>query len=172
MSRNQVEPVVVAQAFNPSTWEAEAGGFLSSRPARATQRNPVSKKQKKKRNQVESGDLTHPLREGGTVSEVCMLRKTRVYIRGNGSEYPLALEASWMGLGLCLLEAVAGQSKKRSQLSLGWGYLFGEVRSSKVFLVRGDQTWYSCSRKLCRRVEIWPTLTPSLLVTPRGRFSC
>jgi hypothetical protein len=24
---------VVAHAFNPSTWEAEAGGFLSSRPA-------------------------------------------------------------------------------------------------------------------------------------------
>jgi hypothetical protein len=24
---------VVAQAFNPSTWEAEAGRFLSSRPA-------------------------------------------------------------------------------------------------------------------------------------------
>jgi hypothetical protein len=45
---------VVAHAFNPSTWEAEAGGFLSyeaslvyrvsSRTARATQRNPVSKK--------------------------------------------------------------------------------------------------------------------------------
>jgi hypothetical protein len=43
-------------SFNPSTWEAEAGGFLSSRPAwsrvssrtaRATQRNPVSKKKKK-----------------------------------------------------------------------------------------------------------------------------
>jgi hypothetical protein len=27
---------VVAHAFNPSTWEAEAGGFLSSRPAWAT----------------------------------------------------------------------------------------------------------------------------------------
>jgi hypothetical protein len=26
-------PGVVAHAFNPSTWEAEAGGFLSSRPA-------------------------------------------------------------------------------------------------------------------------------------------
>jgi hypothetical protein len=25
--------VVVAHAFNPSTWEAEAGGFLSLRPA-------------------------------------------------------------------------------------------------------------------------------------------
>jgi major histocompatibility complex class I len=27
---------VVAHAFNPSTWKAEAGGFLSSRPAWAT----------------------------------------------------------------------------------------------------------------------------------------
>jgi hypothetical protein len=34
---------VVAHAFNPSTSEAEAGGFLSWRTARATQRNPVSK---------------------------------------------------------------------------------------------------------------------------------
>jgi hypothetical protein len=48
----------VVEAFNPSTREAEAGGFLSSRPpwstykassrtARAIQRNPVSKKQTK-----------------------------------------------------------------------------------------------------------------------------
>jgi hypothetical protein len=35
-------PGVVAHAFNPSTGEADAGGFLSSRTARATQRNPVS----------------------------------------------------------------------------------------------------------------------------------
>jgi hypothetical protein len=40
---------VVTHAFNPSTWEAEAGGFLSLRPARATQRNPVLKKQKTKK---------------------------------------------------------------------------------------------------------------------------
>jgi hypothetical protein len=49
---------VVAHAFNPSTWEAEAGGFLSSRPAwdyrvssrtaRTAQRNPVSNKQTNK----------------------------------------------------------------------------------------------------------------------------
>jgi hypothetical protein len=47
---------MVANAFNPSTREAEAGVFLqaeaglvykvSSRTARATQRNPVSKKKK------------------------------------------------------------------------------------------------------------------------------
>ena len=46
-------------AFNPSTWEAEAGGFsefeaslvykVSSRTARVIQRNPVSKKTKKKK---------------------------------------------------------------------------------------------------------------------------
>jgi hypothetical protein len=29
--------IVVAHAFNPSTWEAEAGGFLSSRPAWSTE---------------------------------------------------------------------------------------------------------------------------------------
>jgi major histocompatibility complex class I len=29
--------VVVAKAFNPSTWEAEAGRFLSSRPAWSTE---------------------------------------------------------------------------------------------------------------------------------------
>jgi hypothetical protein len=28
--------VVVAHTFDPSTWEAEAGGFLSSRPAWST----------------------------------------------------------------------------------------------------------------------------------------
>jgi hypothetical protein len=52
------KPGVVEYAFNPSTWEAEAGRFLSSRPAwstkssttaRAIQRNPVSKDQKKKK---------------------------------------------------------------------------------------------------------------------------
>jgi hypothetical protein len=30
------EPGVVAHTFNPSTWEAEAGGFLSSRLAWST----------------------------------------------------------------------------------------------------------------------------------------
>jgi hypothetical protein len=46
-------------AFNPSTWEAEAGGFLSSRPAWSTEwvprqpglyRETLSKKKKKKEN--------------------------------------------------------------------------------------------------------------------------
>jgi hypothetical protein len=33
-----LEVVAVAQTLNPSTWEAEAGGFLSSRPAWSTER--------------------------------------------------------------------------------------------------------------------------------------
>ena len=40
---------MVAHVFNPSTWEADADGFLSSRPAWAIQRDPVSKKKKKKK---------------------------------------------------------------------------------------------------------------------------
>jgi hypothetical protein len=53
---------VVAHAFNSSTWEAEAGGFLrfkaslvyrvSSRTTRATQRNPVSRKTKNQNKQT------------------------------------------------------------------------------------------------------------------------
>jgi hypothetical protein len=50
--------VVVAHAFNPSTWEAEAGGFLSSKPAWSTEgvpgqpglhRETLSQKKKKKK---------------------------------------------------------------------------------------------------------------------------
>ena len=41
--------VVVAHSFNPSTQETEAGRSLSSRPAKAAQRNRVSKNQKKKK---------------------------------------------------------------------------------------------------------------------------
>jgi hypothetical protein len=44
---------VVVHAFSPSTWEAEAGGFLSSRTARATQRNPVLKKIEKTKRKKE-----------------------------------------------------------------------------------------------------------------------
>jgi hypothetical protein len=37
VSKNkQMGWVVVAHAFNPNTWEAEADGFLSSRPAWST----------------------------------------------------------------------------------------------------------------------------------------
>jgi hypothetical protein len=34
--RIYIRPGVVVHAFNPSTWEAEAGGFLSTRPAWST----------------------------------------------------------------------------------------------------------------------------------------
>jgi hypothetical protein len=37
---SDLEPGVVAHAFNPSTPEAEAGGFLSSRPTWSTKRVP------------------------------------------------------------------------------------------------------------------------------------
>jgi hypothetical protein len=38
----------VAHAFNPSTWEAEVGGFVSSRTARTIQKKKPKKKKKVK----------------------------------------------------------------------------------------------------------------------------
>jgi hypothetical protein len=49
--QDSLEPGMVVHAFNPSTWEAEADASLlykvSSRTAKDTQRNPVSKNQSK-----------------------------------------------------------------------------------------------------------------------------
>jgi hypothetical protein len=45
-----ISQVVVAHAFNPSTRKAEAGGSLSSRPARTIQRNLVLKNKNKQTN--------------------------------------------------------------------------------------------------------------------------
>jgi hypothetical protein len=41
---------VVVHTFNPSTWEAEADGFLSSRTARTVQSNLVLKNKNKTKN--------------------------------------------------------------------------------------------------------------------------
>jgi hypothetical protein len=58
LHNKSTEPGVVAPTFNPSTWEAEAGGFLSSRPAWSTKwvpgqprlhREILSRGKKKKR---------------------------------------------------------------------------------------------------------------------------
>jgi hypothetical protein len=56
---------VIAHTFNPSTWEAEAGGFLSSRPAWSTKcvpghsqgytEKPCLEKPKKKKKKKKTG---------------------------------------------------------------------------------------------------------------------
>jgi hypothetical protein len=58
----------VAEPVVPGTVEAEAGGSLehwSSRPAWATQQNPISKKRKKKKK--EEGDRRTRVRERGVM---------------------------------------------------------------------------------------------------------
>ena len=61
---------MVAHTFNPSTWEAEAGEFLSLRPAwsrvssrtaRATQRNLVSENQKPKQKKPTQTNTNGPV---------------------------------------------------------------------------------------------------------------
>jgi hypothetical protein len=54
LSKEWACQAVVAHTFNPSTWEAEAGGSLSSRTAGATQKPCLEKqtnKQKKSENE-------------------------------------------------------------------------------------------------------------------------
>jgi hypothetical protein len=71
---------VVAHAFNPSIWEAEAGGFLSSRPAwsrtvRATQRNPVlenttkQQQQQKKQNKKRERERERKHKRAGVMAQ-------------------------------------------------------------------------------------------------------
>ena len=62
-----MKPGVVVHAFNPSTQEAEAGGFLSSRPAWSTKfvpgqpelyRETMSQRKKKERKRKKENDDT------------------------------------------------------------------------------------------------------------------
>jgi hypothetical protein len=74
-------PGMMVYAFNPSTWEAEAGLVhrVSSRTARATQRNPVSKnKQTKKQKGSSSLQQWRPLPSGTGVT--CVTCVVDVYV--------------------------------------------------------------------------------------------
>ena len=53
--------VIVAHAFNPNTWEAEAGGFLSSRTAWAiyTEKPCLEKTKKKKKKKKKDTSRKH-----------------------------------------------------------------------------------------------------------------
>jgi hypothetical protein len=78
--KNKSKPGVVAPAFNPSTREAETGGFLSSRTARAIQRNPVSKKQKQTKKQNKNKSKKN--HTSFTMPSIFMLnRKVKTHIR-------------------------------------------------------------------------------------------
>ena len=57
-----ISRAVVVHAFNPSTWETKAGGFLSSRPVWSTELVPGQPKLKKKKDgtlvQIQSKPMT------------------------------------------------------------------------------------------------------------------
>jgi hypothetical protein len=87
---------VVAHTFNPSTWEAEAGGFLGSRPAWSTewvpgqpglQRNPVSKNQTTTTTtttRCKTGQRKHPPGSGINMSSSTPWCGTSNYKQGCG----------------------------------------------------------------------------------------
>jgi hypothetical protein len=97
----------VAHTFNPSTWEAEAGRFLSeaslvykvsSRTARAIQRNPVSKQKKlshfslRDRTHVFVGKVPHMKKHCCSFDTPNFLLCEDVFSsRGNNKSHPIAL---------------------------------------------------------------------------------
>jgi hypothetical protein len=54
-------PDVVAHTFNPSTWEAEAGRFLSLRPAWSTDSQGYTEKPCLKRKRKKTADYQSPV---------------------------------------------------------------------------------------------------------------
>jgi hypothetical protein len=82
--------VVVAHAFNPSTWEAVAGGFLSLRPAWSTEWVPgqpglyretlswKTKQNKTKQNKTKQNKTNSSWQ--GSVTARIRIKKLRVYI--------------------------------------------------------------------------------------------
>ena len=65
-------PGVVAHAFNPSTRKAEADGFLSSRTARAIQKNPVSKKKTKTKTKTKTKKKKRKEKKRKKVLHMCV----------------------------------------------------------------------------------------------------
>jgi hypothetical protein len=61
---------VVVHGFNLSTWEAEAGGFLSIRTSKAILRNLVSNKQTNKKNQKTNKQKRRTVRSAGKTKNV------------------------------------------------------------------------------------------------------
>jgi hypothetical protein len=80
--KNQWGQAVVAHAFNPNTWEAEAGGFLSSRPAWSTEwvpgqpglhRETLSQKTKKQNKTKTKNKKKEPMANGWAEREAWLL---------------------------------------------------------------------------------------------------
>jgi hypothetical protein len=94
-------PGVVAHAFNPSTWEAEAGGFLSSRPAWSTEWVPGQPRlhretlSGKNKNKNKNKNLSHWRHSGCLEPHTCSLGTQPPILK---TYMPDSSLVSWTGL--------------------------------------------------------------------------
>jgi hypothetical protein len=136
--------VVVVHAFNPSTWETEAGGFLNSRPARSTKwvpgqpglyretlsRKTKTKKQKTKNKQTNK-KLPNPIFNRNWTS----YKTSNLPSMSSSSGHEIVLSPSLSALGPCLpslCNAGSVLSSSEKSLSLELHIIFG---SSLAFLL-------------------------------------
>jgi hypothetical protein len=123
---------VVAHTFNPSTWEAEAGGFLSSRPAWSTKRVPgqpglhretLSQNKNKNKNKNKQTNKQRNQRKRGknVASELYSGSVCLSEVEGEG---PASQESS---------QASAGIAKKAQRLDeVTWGLELSGIHSSRT----------------------------------------
>jgi hypothetical protein len=120
--------VVVAHAFNPSTWEAEAGGFLSSRAAWSTKwvpgqpglhRETLSRKNKKQTNKKESipGWGRVKLRQWAA-----WLACTEAYVLSQ-QHIKLSMETNTCNPNIWEVEAGGSEVRLHSEVKFSTGYI-------------------------------------------------
>ena len=105
LSKSKRKPGVVAHAFNSSTWEAEAGRFLSSRPAWSTKwvprqpelhRETLSQKQNKTKQQQKQNNNKNNSNKK-TYSRGCICVHLHVHDNKEKDAMNLRMAESWDG---------------------------------------------------------------------------
>ena len=81
---------MVAHAFNPSTWDAEAGRFLSSRAEKPCLGKPKKKKKKKKKEKRNKSPISSLIHQGKHFAQEEDLQ----YVRGESRQHRAHLHLS------------------------------------------------------------------------------
>ena len=110
---------MVVQAFNPSTGEAEAGGFLSSRQlalqsefqdSQSYTEKPVSKNQKKKKEKKRNGNLQlMGVGRWGWISRICQRPGVGEIIKNQ-----------WEGATLAVTHSIGDMEPEKARQELQW----------------------------------------------------
>jgi hypothetical protein len=158
---------VVVHTFNPSTWEAETGGFVSSRPAwstewvqsetKAIQRNPVSKKTTKTKTKTKKQEVYLLWKE--KVLPYYLIITNRM-VHGTCKTMSLKLK-----VGLQLLQALRNicfEKGRKSSVSLFFSFcnMKQALGSRPAWVIKQDLLWKTQGEREWHVRGIWGVTVP------------